>query len=43
MRPFLNRLNRTFDSAGYRVDLFLQVLGRLAHIWKRRLLINEQL
>jgi len=40
---FLARFRRTFDDAGYRVDLFLQVLPRLTAVWKRRLLISEQL
>lgn len=31
-----------FNSAGYRLELFLQVLLRLPQIWKRRSLIGDQ-
>ncbi|MSR61700.1 MAG: ABC transporter permease [Planctomycetes bacterium] len=37
------RIRQPFDAAGYRVELLLQVLPRLLAIWKRRVLINEQL
>ena len=41
--PVLSSLRSAFDAAGYRVDLFLQVLTRLPAFWKRRAYINEQL
>jgi phospholipid/cholesterol/gamma-HCH transport system permease protein len=34
---------RTFDSAGFRVELLLQVLTRLPAMWRRRALIADQL
>lgn len=36
-------LRRTFDDAGYRVELLFQVVTRLPALWKRRALINDQL
>jgi len=36
-------LQRSIETAGYRVELFLQVLGRLGHIVKRWRMINDQL
>jgi len=36
-------LTRAFSAAGYRVDLLLQVLVRLPHVWKRRDLLGQQL
>lgn len=41
--PALKAVRGTFDSAGYRLDLLLQVVARLPAIWKRRALINDQL
>ncbi|NOT30527.1 MAG: ABC transporter permease [Planctomycetes bacterium] len=40
---FLQTFRSTFDDAGYRVELFCQVLLRLPSVWKRRTLIAEQL
>jgi phospholipid/cholesterol/gamma-HCH transport system permease protein len=40
---FLQAIRRTFDAAGYRVELLLQALVRLGHVWKRRALVTEQL
>ena len=40
---FLQPILRTFDDAGYRVELLLQTLTRLPHAWKRRALIAAQL
>jgi len=34
---------QSIQQAGYRVDLFLQVLTRLPHLWRRRPLIADQL
>src|SRR5262245_36854583 len=39
----LQPIRNMFDDAGYRVELFLQVLMRLSSAWKRRGLIAEQL
>jgi phospholipid/cholesterol/gamma-HCH transport system permease protein len=40
---FPQALRNTFDDAGYRMELFFQVLLRLPSAWKRRTLIAEQL
>jgi len=39
----LEPIRKRFDGAGYRVELLLQVLTRLSSVWKRRILISEQL
>jgi phospholipid/cholesterol/gamma-HCH transport system permease protein len=36
-------IRRTFDDAGYRVELLFQVVMRLPALWKRRAMINDQL
>jgi phospholipid/cholesterol/gamma-HCH transport system permease protein len=43
MQELQDAIRRLFDTAGYRVELFVQVLGRLPAIWKRRALIADQL
>ncbi len=40
---FPQAIRNTFDDAGYRMELFFQVLLRLPSVWKRRTLIAEQL
>lgn len=40
---FLHAIRRSFDDAGYRVELLVQSVLRLPHAWKRRGLIAEQL
>lgn len=39
----LSSLSRGVAAAGYRVDLFLQVLARLHQVWRRRELVGQQL
>jgi phospholipid/cholesterol/gamma-HCH transport system permease protein len=43
MSALLELIRSRFDGAGYRVELLFQVLTRLTSVWKRRLLISDQL
>jgi phospholipid/cholesterol/gamma-HCH transport system permease protein len=43
MLYLLKKLQVLAETAGYRVELFVQVLARLHHVWLRRPLIAEQL
>jgi phospholipid/cholesterol/gamma-HCH transport system permease protein len=43
LKGLFDAIRGRFDAVGYRVELLLQVITRLSSVWRRRVLISEQL